>query len=68
MTEFICLKTFDNEPEAELCKGLLEQAGIDVILSKDDCGGMRPALNVTTGIRLLVNSDEVNKANELIGL
>ncbi len=39
-----------NDLEAEIAKGTLEESGIDVFISRDDCGGMEPQLQMTEGI------------------
>jgi len=67
MKDLICVKIFNNRPEAELANGLLEASGIKAIVSADDCGGMRPHLLLGTGgVRLLVKKEDVQKALEAL--
>lgn len=61
------LRTFNNEPEALLAKSLLDAAGIHCMLSRDDFGGMRPDLDTTRGIKLLVRSTDSKTAEEILG-
>ncbi len=51
-----------NDLDAEIVKGSLERAGIDVFISKDDCGGMEPQLQMTEGIKVMVPSAQAAKA------
>ena len=40
--EPICVATYPSEIEAETARMKLGMAGIDALIAKDDCGGMRP--------------------------
>jgi hypothetical protein len=57
---------FENELEAEIAKGHLESAGIEVSLVKDEAGGMFPSLQQTEGVRLLVDEKKEGKAREIL--
>lgn len=68
MTDLSCIKTYNNKVEAEIAKGLLEANGIKAIVSVDDCGGMRPHLQLSVwGVRLLVKREDAQKALEVLG-
>ena len=60
--DLITIRTFVNEVEANLAKSQLEAAGIDATLARDDCGGLRPSLTFTQGIKLVVRSGDVKRA------
>ncbi|MDD3552610.1 MAG: hypothetical protein PHH39_10680 [Methanothrix soehngenii] len=45
---------------------LLEGSGVEAIIQKDDCGGMRPYLQVMTGVQLLVAKEDVERAMEIL--
>jgi hypothetical protein len=62
----IVLKVFTNEFEAELAKGILEEEEIKAYISSDDSGGMRPHLQLTLGIRLLVLESDFERAKEIL--
>jgi hypothetical protein len=65
--ELMTIRSFDNEVEAELAKAKLESAGVESFLSGDDCGGMRPALTFTNGVKLIVRADQAARAADILG-
>jgi hypothetical protein len=62
----ITIRTFISESEAEIAKGALTAFGIESLLSHDDCGGQRPHLTLTGGIRLLVRPEDAERAEEAL--
>ena len=60
--DLVTIRTFVDELEANLAKSRLQAAGIDSMLGRDDCGGMRPSLTWAQGIRLVVRSDDAERA------
>lgn len=62
----VCIATFPRDREAEMARMALESNGIECLLSKDDCGGMRPYLQFTTGIRISVKQSEAIRAQEIL--
>lgn len=60
------LETYTSEIEAEIAKGRLEALGVTVVLQKDNCGGMRPHLDLQAGVKLYVPDEEVEKAREIM--
>lgn len=62
----VAIRTFDDELQANLAKSVLRSARIDCTISRDDCGGMRPSLSVTSAIKLLVRPDDAEQANEVL--
>ena len=65
--KLVTIRTFTNEVDAELAKSQLESAGIRAILSADDCGGLRPALTMSNGIKIVVRADDAARAAEILG-
>ncbi len=56
-----------NEAEAELAKGALESAGIEVMIQADDVGGMRPHVAwASNGYKLLVREEDAAAAREVL--
>ncbi len=51
---------------SEIVKGLLESNDIDVMVLSDDCGGMRPALSFSRGIRLCVDKESAAAARAIV--
>jgi hypothetical protein len=64
--DLVTIRTFDDELEANLAKSALQAARIDCMISRDDCGGMRPSLSVGSAIKLLVRADDADQANEVL--
>jgi hypothetical protein len=64
--ELVTVDVFTNEPEAYLAKGALEAFGIDCMISRDDCGGQRPHLALTGGLRLMVRANDAQRAAEVL--
>lgn len=66
--ELIVIRNYISEIPANLAKAALEGSGIEVMIRKDDCGGMRPYLQIATGIQLLVRQDDARRAEEILRL
>ena len=62
----VTIQTFLNEFDANLAKSALQDAGIACMISHDDCGGMRPHLDMTQGIKLIVRAEDVGEATEVL--
>jgi hypothetical protein len=61
----VVVRQFFSTIEAELAAGALEAAGIDAMVSADDCGGMRPHLQVGR-VALLVRPTDVEEAIRIL--
>jgi hypothetical protein len=55
-----------SRAEAYLIAGLLEANGIAAIVSTDDAGGQEPQWQLTEGVRVLVATDDLARAQALI--
>jgi hypothetical protein len=62
---FITVQVYHSRQDAELGKSFLEAHGIDAVLETDDAGGAGPGLAFTQGVRLLVKTEDTQKAEEL---
>lgn len=60
------LEVFNSEIEAEVSRGRLEASGIEAFVSKDDVGGMRPHLQLSHGVRLMVSQEHLELAREIL--
>jgi hypothetical protein len=60
------LETFSSELEAEMARARLQALGVSVVVQKDNCGGMRPHLDLQQGVRLLVAADDLPKARAIL--
>jgi Putative prokaryotic signal transducing protein len=61
--ELVAISTFRSTADAQIAKGILDEAGIDSLIRSDNAGGMYPAL---AGAELLVNAQDVTKATEAL--
>jgi protein-export membrane protein SecD len=61
------IKTYFHKHDAQIAKALLEDSGIESIVSADDAGGFRPHLTLGTGnVRLLVQETDFEKAKDVL--
>ena len=60
------LETYINELEAEIALGRLQALGITAVVEKDNCGGMRPHLDLQQGVKLLVVNEDLGKARDIL--
>jgi hypothetical protein len=61
--DLVVVSTFRSTPDAEIAKGILDEAGIDAMIRSDNAGGMYPAMS---GAELLVRTEDVQRANEAL--
>lgn len=61
--ELIAVSTFRSAADAQIAKGVLDEAGIDSMIRSDNAGGMYPGI---TGADLLVRADDVEKATRAL--
>jgi hypothetical protein len=64
--ELVTLQTFSNLLEAEIAVGHLKSQNIEAIVKKDDSGGMRPHLQMTQGVDLIVRKKDLNRARKIL--
>jgi len=64
--DVVVLKTFSNEIEAGMAQQVLQEGGVNAFIFKDDAGGMEPHLQRTSGVRLLVNRVDGERAHQLL--
>ena len=61
--ELITVSTFRSTADAQIAKGILDEAGIDSMIRSDNAGGMYPAI---AGADLLVRAEDVEKATDAL--
>lgn len=59
-------KVFSSEIEAEMAQQILQEGGVKAYIFKDDAGGMEPHLQMSGGVRLLINRAEGERANQIL--
>lgn len=64
----VCIASYGDELSAEVSRSLLESNKIYAFVSRDDCGGMRPHLNLSTGFRLIVKESDLSSALEILNM
>ncbi len=62
-SDLIAITTFRSTADAQIAKGILDEAGIESMIRADNAGGMYPAIS---GGELLVRSEDVDKANDAL--
>jgi Putative prokaryotic signal transducing protein len=62
-SDLIVVSTFPSPAEAQIAKGVLDDAGIECLIRADNAGGMLPA---SGGVDVMVRADDVQKANEAL--
>ena len=60
------VKTYLNEAEAKIALLNLESEGINAHIHKDDCGGLFPQLQITEGVQLFVDINDIEKAERIL--
>jgi Putative prokaryotic signal transducing protein len=65
--KLVVVQSFDSQFEAELAKGVLEEAGIQAIIQGDTAGRMREHLAWSgAGFKILVREDDAAKARDVL--
>ena len=65
--KLVVVQSFGNRLEAELAKGVLEEAGIQAIIQGDTAGRMREHLAWSgAGFKILVREDDAAKARDVL--
>lgn len=62
----VTLRTYPDEILAGMARTALESEDIQAIVSRDDCGGMEPQLNITGGVRLIVKEADAKRADQIL--
>ena len=67
MPEWVVIRTFSYQHEAEVVRSVLEGSGIEAITNSDDCGALDPALGLVRGVNVLVADDQLEQAENVLG-
>lgn len=60
------VKTYTNETEAQLVLNQLKTIGVEGLIEADNCGGMRPHLDLTRGVNILVADQDLEQARAFL--
>jgi hypothetical protein len=66
MNDPTIVRTFSDRGEAEIARSLLETEGIAAWVSADDMGGTTPPLDFSSGLQLVVEAADLDRARELL--
>lgn len=64
--KIMVLTSFVNEMDAQVVVSELKAMGIEAMIRKDDCGGMRPMVTAERGVEVLVCERDLEQASEII--
>ncbi len=64
--KLVAVGTYPNKIDAEIAQGALEAADIDAMVAADDAGGLQPGLWVGEGVRVLVRTEDAERAKEIL--
>lgn len=64
--ELVNVRMFSNVMDASMAQQILEQSDISSFVSADDAGGMQPQLQLSSGVRLIVNRADADRALEIL--
>ena len=62
-SELVSVSTFRSTADAQVAKGILDEAGVESMIRSDNAGGMYPAMD---GAKLLVRAEDVTRANDAL--
>ena len=62
-SDLVSLSTFRSAADAQIAKGILDEAGIKSMIRADNAGGMYPAIG---GAELLVRAEDLPRANDAL--
>jgi Putative prokaryotic signal transducing protein len=62
-SDLIAVSTFRSTADAQVAKGVLDEAGIESMIRADNAGGMYPAIS---GADLLVRAEDLEKAHDVL--
>lgn len=60
------VRIFGNDMDAQLARTKLESEGIQAFVASDDCGGTEPFLQLTNGVRLMVNEKDFDRSTQIL--
>ena len=62
-SQLVAVSTFRSPADAQIARGILDEAGIESIIRSDDAGGMYPGIS---GTDLLVRAEDRERAAEAL--
>ena len=62
-SELVVVSSFRSVADAQIAKGILDEAGIESMIRSDNAGGMYPAI---AGAELIVRAEDAGRAGEAL--
>jgi hypothetical protein len=62
-SDLVAVSTFRSTADAQVAKGILDEAGIESMIRSDNAGGMYPAI---AGADLLVRAEDAERAADAL--
>ena len=62
-SDLVAVSTFPTTADAQIAKGVLDDAGIESMIRADNVGGMYPGIG---GAELLVRSEDLERASDAL--
>ena len=66
LEEILVLRVFDSELDAAMAQQMLWDAGVATFIFKDDTGGIEPHLQRMMGVRLVLKSEDAERAHPIL--
>jgi hypothetical protein len=66
MANLVAVAVFSARVEADLARGALDAAGIYAVVAADDAGQQNPGLDYSRGVAVLVRSEDVAEAHQVL--
>lgn len=64
--DFVPIRRYSNRYDADLARSFLIANGVNALTSSDDCGGLYPSASLGIGIRLLVDKENLERAEGIL--
>lgn len=65
-SELVVVHSFGNQQEADMAKSALDAAEIECFVRSDDGGGMERGLWAANGVQVVVRSQDLEAAREIL--
>jgi len=60
------VRMYSTRQAAEFSQMLLDGSGVSSFIRADDAGGMRPYMTTATGVRLVVRTEDLERADDVL--
>ena len=64
--DLVVVRTYSDQPAADVAKTALDAAGIECLVRADDCGGLQAGMWMGNGVELVVRAEDARRANQVL--